>query len=345
MSDREFERPTGPAFSFGDRRGPATPEPSVVEDGWDGGLPSLLAEHRGGLADAESEAAHRWAAPAASGRHVLVVGCGAGHGAEALRAAGAASVVGVDRDPHAIDVATRQYGVGIRFVAAESSALPFADSSFGMVVCASALEEEAEADAALRELRRVLVPNGVLLVSLPTGPLRDQLDGSELREARSAEDWLQRDSLAFANRKLYRRRAALAAVVVDPATEAGETVGGARWLDGERGEDRAVLLAASDGDLPELSGTAAMTGGRDLRGYRETVQAWEQRARKAEADGAAKHWELVASREAQRRLRKRLWQLEHRPLRRIFRVLTGHPWKLSEGPPIRPPEREPEPWR
>lgn len=65
----------------------------------------------------------------------------------------------------------------------------------------------------------------------------------------------------------------------------------------------------------------------------------------AEADGSAKHWELVASREAQRRLRMRLYQLEHRPLRVISRVLRGKPAKLGEGPPLRVSETKLQEWK
>ncbi len=75
-----------------------------------------------------------------------------------------------------------------------------------------------------------------------------------------------------------------------------------------------------------------MVSFRDLRAHEETLEAWEQRARRAEADGSAKHWELVAAREAQRRLRMRLHQIEHRPLRVISRVLRGKPAKLGPGP-------------
>ena len=335
MSDKEFERKQGPVLGLGVPRGPATAEP--LSGGPESGLPALVGEHRGTLADAESDVLYRWAAPAVAGKRVLDVGCGTGVGTELLRRAGAAGVLGSDHDRRAIEIATRQFAAaGGRFLVAEASALPLTSASFEVVICSRQAETSPDTDGLLGELRRLLAPGGLLFVSLPVD------EGS---------DWLAHASLQYSNRKLFSRRASLAATIVadDAATESDDEAGEAErfevgWLGADPAERRSVLLLASDGELPDLAPTATLTGGRDLYEYRETVDAWEQRARMAEADGAAKHWELVASREAQRRLRKRLWHLEHRPLRRIFRVLTGQPWKLSEGPPIRPPERGSEPW-
>ena len=105
-----------------------------------------------------------------------------------------------------------------------------------------------------------------------------------------------------------------------------------------------MLIAASDAELPALGAVASMASCRDLRAQEETIAAWEERARRAEAEGSAKHWELVAAREAQRRLRLHLHKLEHRPLRVISRVLRGKPRKLGEGPPLRNSELKPERW-
>ncbi len=121
-------------------------------------------------------------------------------------------------------------------------------------------------------------------------------------------------------------------------------IGDAAWLTGGEGEDRTILLAASDGEIPELASLASLVSFRDLRAQEETLEAWEARARRAEAEGSAKHWELVAAREAQRRLRQRLYKLEHRPLRVISRVLRGKPARLGAGPPLRASEIKAEDW-
>jgi SAM-dependent methyltransferase len=351
--DRRFSRAARTAGGFATRRGPAVAPPLVADTSWRQGLPAIADEHRGSLADAEADVAYRFAAAAAEGRDVLDVGCGAGHGAGLLLAAGARSVVGVDPDDRAVEIATRLYGERGRFVVAEPAAMSFAAASFGLITCFDALEEATDPLSLLTALRRLLAPGGLLFASLPLEPLRDRADGSPLTEPHADGHWEREAGALFENVASYRRRVCLGSSIVPasggaPGTEGdgGErgAIDSVGWLGSEPSEDRSVLLVCSDGDLPELDPAATLVGGRDLRAYRETVEAWEYRARRAEADGAAKHWELVASREAQRRLRKRLWHLEHRPLRKLFRVLRGRPARLGEGPPIRPPEREQDAW-
>src|SRR3954454_19765122 len=78
---------------------------------------------------------------------------------------------------------------GLRSVVADVRKLPFDDNSFELVHCLSTLEhvgrdnevydvsatrEDAGDEAALRELQRVLTPDGRLLVSVPTGEHDDQ---------------------------------------------------------------------------------------------------------------------------------------------------------------------------
>ncbi|MEO1370216.1 MAG: methyltransferase domain-containing protein, partial [Acidobacteriota bacterium] len=111
---------------------------------------------------------YAFAARRVSGRRVLDAGCGCGYGSQFLRRAGAAEVVGVDLDPAAIDYSRRHFGGdGLRFMAADVMSLPFADSSFDVVACFEVFEHVNPPDALLAELRRVLHPDGVLVVSTP----------------------------------------------------------------------------------------------------------------------------------------------------------------------------------
>ena len=105
----------------------------------------------------------------------------------------------------------------------------------------------------------------------------------------------------------------------------------------------AALALAGDGELPDPPSLALLTGLGELHSLREKLHLWEERARRAEAEGSAKHWELVAAREAQRRLRKRLHELEHRPLRILSRVLRRKPARLGPGPQLRASEH-PDDW-
>jgi SAM-dependent methyltransferase len=305
---------------------------------------SELAEDGDRLALAELSASFAWAATVVADRHVLVIGCGHGHGARTLHEAGAASVVGVDPDPRAIEVAMRLYGERISFVRAEPLAVPLATGSFDVVVCIDVPEVLADPEGAIAELRRVLGSDGLLLASMPLGQEHGDAAG-ELPPISSAEQaWRRGLEGAFAKVRPFRRRLSIASVVM-PADAGPQTrLDRAHALAADPGEDRSLLVAASDGELPDLPPAAGTVSARDLRAHREALGAWEERARRAEADGSAKHWELVAAREAQRRLRKRLHELEHRPLRKLLRVLRGRPARIGAGPPIRASEHKPERW-
>lgn len=116
----------------------------------------------------------------ARGEEVLDVGCGTGTLAVgAARAAPGVRVTGLDADPSILTQARRKAGaagVEIGFDEGRSTALPYADTSFDLVV--STLFFHHLADDAKRqtaaELMRVLRPGGRLIVGdlgRPQGPL------------------------------------------------------------------------------------------------------------------------------------------------------------------------------
>lgn len=299
-------------------------------------------EDRDRLGEAEADAAFRWAAAAIADRDVVTAGCGHGHGAQLLLEAGARTVVGVDSDPRSIEVATRLYGERIRFLAAEPTALPLASESFDVAICFDAPEATLDPVAAIGELGRVLRADGLILISLPLS--LSPLEAEPPAAANGDEPWRDLLEKRFGHVRIFRRRLSIAATLAPLDAGARSPLESAGWLAGGDGEDRMMLAAASNADLPELPSVASLVSFRDLRAQRETLAAWEQRARLAEADGSAKHWELVAAREAQRRLRVRLHKIEHRPLRMLSRVLRGKPARLGEGPPIRASEHKPQRW-
>lgn len=99
------------------------------------------------------------------GRRVLDACCGPGLYAEALVAAGA-DVVGFDASAAMVELARARLGDGAhieQLVLGEP--LPYADASFDRVVCALAIHYVEDRVAAYAELRRVLRPDGVLVLS------------------------------------------------------------------------------------------------------------------------------------------------------------------------------------
>jgi SAM-dependent methyltransferase len=299
--------------------------------------------------DIEVETAYRWASHLTRDRTVIDVGTGSGHGA-ALLAQGAKSVVAVGWDPEEVESASRRYGDRLRFVLGAPSALDVPGESFEAVTCFGSLERATDHEPLLAELKRVLIPGGLLIASLPIGEgwseesdsadpapgPRPMVRRPDTRQP-SRSQWQSILESHFRNVSLRSRRLGIAVSIPDDGSSelVEESIEDARWVADEPAESRVALALASESQLPDPPALALLTGLTELSLVLEKLRMWEERARRAEAEGSAKHWELVAAREAQRRLRKRLHHLEHRPLRVLSRVLRGKPARLGPGPNLR----------
>ena len=111
---------------------------------------------------------YHFAAPLVAGRNVLDIACGAGYGS-ALLARRALHVTGADISPAAVDHARNRYAsmANLEFRQADCAALSFADASFDAVVSFETIEHIAAQEAFLDEVRRVLRPGGLIILSCP----------------------------------------------------------------------------------------------------------------------------------------------------------------------------------
>ena len=102
------------------------------------------------------------------GRRVLDIASGEGYGA-AMLAATAARVVGIDMDPGAVRHARDTYAraPNLRFVVGRCEAIPVASQSIDVVVCFETIEHLEQQAELLDEIKRVLTPDGVLVISSP----------------------------------------------------------------------------------------------------------------------------------------------------------------------------------
>lgn len=119
--------------------------------------------------EVEVEHLHRYALACqlVAGKTVLDVACGEGYGS-ALLSAHAAHVIGVDISEAAIQHARSAYpGEKLHFEVANCSKLPCTDQSIDVVVSFETIEHIAEHDEFLREIKRVLRPGGLLIMSSP----------------------------------------------------------------------------------------------------------------------------------------------------------------------------------
>jgi SAM-dependent methyltransferase len=85
----------------------------------------------------------------------------------------AAEVTGIDVESAAVRHATSRYATrpNLRFVQGSCAALPLADESVDLVISFETIEHIAQQDAMVAEFRRVLVPEGILVISSPNKPV------------------------------------------------------------------------------------------------------------------------------------------------------------------------------
>ena len=101
------------------------------------------------------------------GRDVLDVASGEGYGT-ALLAQIARSAVGIEIDADTVTAARAEFQrPNLRYEQGDARALPLPDDSIDVVVSFETLEHLAEHDVFLSELRRVLRPDGLLIISTP----------------------------------------------------------------------------------------------------------------------------------------------------------------------------------
>lgn len=115
----------------------------------------------------EHHSRYAFAASIARDRLCLDAGCGLGYGT-AMLAEVAGIVCGIDLDPMTVAEAAQRYGrPNTRYTVADVTAIPYAASIFDLVVSFEVVEHLSEWASYLRELRRVVSPQGVVLISTP----------------------------------------------------------------------------------------------------------------------------------------------------------------------------------
>jgi len=116
------------------------------------------------------EELYRWRKDLGGPFDLLDIGCGTGtFGAMLAASPLPARVVGLDYAPAMCKAASekaRQAGITdtLRFVAADSEHLPFADGSFDAVTCSNSFHHYPHQQEVVRDMRRVLRPGGRLML-------------------------------------------------------------------------------------------------------------------------------------------------------------------------------------
>ncbi len=112
---------------------------------------------------------HRYFAtlPFIQGKDVLDIACGEGYGSSIL-SEHARSVIGVDIDTECIEFAQSQYRrENIRFLKGSCVEIPVESLSIDVVVSFETIEHHDKHDEMIEEIKRILKPDGILIISSP----------------------------------------------------------------------------------------------------------------------------------------------------------------------------------
>ncbi|QSR87492.1 glycosyltransferase [Candidatus Methylacidiphilum infernorum] len=234
----------------------------------------------------EQEYLHRYciARDFCAGKDVLDIACGEGYGSVILSSV-AKSVIGVDFDERTIDHARKSYPHNnIQFLQGSAIKLPLENCCVDVVVSFETLKHIKEHDLFAAEIKRVLRPGGLLIMSAPVRTVYSACGGSEFIALLLGY---------FANVALLKQRAILGSLVspvekafslrrleslVSPVERAFSLRSYERrsptHIEASSGLPRApyFIAIATDGELPPLESSVYI----DRYGVEEVLQGFHR---------------------------------------------------------------------
>lgn len=123
--------------------------------------------HAGSLMYAEHLVRYKAAQNIVKGKTVLDVACGSGYGTKLL-AKTSKNVIGIDIDKDTIEFAKKNYGAkNIDYLVGDCTDMPLEDASFDAVVTFETIEHIKDYNKFIKEIKRVLKPDGLVIISTP----------------------------------------------------------------------------------------------------------------------------------------------------------------------------------
>lgn len=218
-------------------------------------------------------------------KDVLDLACGEGYGS-AFMADTAKTVVGVDISGEAINHALQIYKKSnLTFLQGGATSLDLQENSFDVVVSFETIEHLAEQDKMLSEIRRVLRPQGILVISSPNRPVYSEESGEHNEFHVKELDFDEFDKLLkrqFPNVEYYGQRMLMGSVI--QSAKGGQTSYQA-WSDdgttlnqqsGELSEPVYFLAIAGAVKLPQITASVIYPKDLDLVKHYIGFAKWAQ---------------------------------------------------------------------
>ena len=265
-------------------------------------------------------------------RDVLDIASGEGYGA-AILADVARSVVGVELDAEAVAFSQNNYVIPtLSFIVGDALAIPLEDASVDVVVSFETLEHVRDQALFISEIKRVLRPDGLLIISTPDRNIHSGI-GMPVNPYHIYElSGPEFDTLlgrSFTSKQILSQRAIAGSVMLraNGAMDRGARTYDRRddvTIEATDGVARAIYLIglASDAPLPEIA-PSLLAGPRSLGSLWAQIEAdaarhaeLSQRATEAEAKATEYHREALLREERIAHLTAEI-DLQHSEVRRL----------------------------
>ncbi|MDQ8051140.1 methyltransferase domain-containing protein [Luteibacter sp.] len=231
-----------------------------------------------------------WCTSLVQGKDVLDVASGEGYGS-AILAGPARSVIGVDISAEAVHHASVAYAeqANLRFVEGSASKLPLADACVDVVVSFETIEHLLAQQEMIDEIRRVLRPDGFLVMSSPNKKVYSDESGHH-NEFHVKELYLDEFESLLASRfgsvRLFGHRLAVGSMIAPMSAEGGKPEYEALTDDGREVKHAVstvaapvyfiAMAAAEERFLPVASASILHSTAEDLYQQHRQVAKWAQ---------------------------------------------------------------------
>ncbi|HLI31894.1 MAG TPA: methyltransferase domain-containing protein [Solirubrobacteraceae bacterium] len=235
----------------------------------------------------EHFARYYWIAPLVKHQRVLDAATGTGYGAAILANAGAKSVAACDIRRDVIDDARERYSnSGISFSTANIAELPYDDAAFDIITAFEIIEHLEDAKSALAELRRVLAPDGRLILSTPNSLTYPKGNPHHVREY-SLREAVQLVRSLFPHTSVYEQHSWVASTITtskgadseEPWSLDAARVVGTEAI-GQEAHLYSLIVASLEEQASSLAPVVALSVPIELRRWDEVWHEQQDVARK-----------------------------------------------------------------